>query len=183
MLPNTVLAPPFGKLITRLRNERGLRQRDLADLAGLASSTVGNVEQHGEHNLRPVTARQLYDALASALPLRPEEIDQFNAATGLRIQPPREAGPVLSPRRAISLQSAEELIMPVAEQIGLDKLVRILDILAEPPRESAQPLRVKHGPRTVDLGAGVKAIEETTVEYTPRKPGAPKPGECKAKGA
>jgi transcriptional regulator with XRE-family HTH domain len=75
---------PLGTLLRRLREERGLRQRELADLAGYGDEVIAKLEQ-GRGSVRTLTARALFDALAKARPLTETEAHDFLA--GCRVIP------------------------------------------------------------------------------------------------
>ena len=62
-------ATAVGRAIRRLREERGLSQEALADLAGVHRTYVGGVER-GERNVTVETLRRFADALE----VRPSEI-------------------------------------------------------------------------------------------------------------
>ena len=60
---------PLAQLLRRLRLQRQLTLEKLAALASCSLSTIANIEKNRQNNVRPVTARNIYEALASRKPL------------------------------------------------------------------------------------------------------------------
>ena len=81
------LAAGVGRLLRRARTDRGMRQNDLADAAGVARRTVQRLE-HGQHRPR----RSILRALAAALaPEHPDElVDALVDAAGASLRPDTE---------------------------------------------------------------------------------------------
>lgn len=93
--------PHFGELLTRMREDRGLRQQDIASAASLAMSTVSKQERSEKCHLRPPKLSRVVDYLNRVKPLTTEELDQV-----------RELGtlpPGYEPSRATLSWDGEEL--------------------------------------------------------------------------
>jgi transcriptional regulator with XRE-family HTH domain len=161
--------PGFGALLTRLREERGLSQSELADAAGVSDSVIAKAEQRGVVSWRPGNAMKIFRALDQRGTIPATERAAFGKATGLKLPPPppdeSEGG---RPARAYSLESAQELVMDAAEAVGIANVQRILEVLADIGRQ--RQVMVEEPPHPIDLGGGVRAIERRTTRYTQQLP-------------
>lgn len=79
-------------MVARLRQQRGLRQVDVAEAVGCDTQTIAKVEQ-GRGRWRPHIARAVYDVLSAASPLTAEEHAAYMRHTGLSLPPPQEPPP------------------------------------------------------------------------------------------
>lgn len=70
------------QLVKRLRIERGLSQRDLADRAGYHDEILGRVEQ-GRGNFSARSAEAMLTALADYRPVTPQEAHDFLVGAGV----------------------------------------------------------------------------------------------------
>ncbi|MFW5415712.1 helix-turn-helix domain-containing protein [Nocardiopsis sp. CNT-189] len=91
------MAATFGALLRRLRTQRGLSVRGLANRAVLAASTVSRLER-GRRRPRPVVLAALARGLAPADPEPVREV--LAAAAGASLRPDTEAGVRAHRRRA-----------------------------------------------------------------------------------
>lgn len=77
----------YGQFIQRMRKSRGLTQDQLADAAGVSTSTVTKLEASGaELNIRATNLDALLTALAQRAPLGASEIQVLAEATDRRYE-------------------------------------------------------------------------------------------------
>lgn len=69
----------FGELLLQLREERGLRQRDVATGADLSLFTVSKQERSPECHLRPRSLHKLLQYLHGVQPITPEQLEAMRA--------------------------------------------------------------------------------------------------------
>jgi transcriptional regulator with XRE-family HTH domain len=183
---------PMNALVRRLREQRRMKQHELADKAGFDVQVVSRIEQN-RGNVRSLTARALFQALAAAKPLRETEAHDFLSQCGLipasptRSLPPRELHDYVTeglvvivpepPATFADLADHETPTPPIARlarqlelAVGLERAsfflqaaVRMLEPAAAAP---PSPMLVK--PPVVVEGFTVQ-------EFAPVKPVAPPP--------
>jgi transcriptional regulator with XRE-family HTH domain len=114
--PSRIASGPneeLGRLLARLRNERGLGQKQLADLANIDNSTLSRLESGGRG-----VSREVLDRLCAALGLsRQERLDVMVAAD------------LLSPEAARMLADQD--------------LVRFGELLVDPDVDPEDSLRLR----------------------------------------
>jgi transcriptional regulator with XRE-family HTH domain len=85
------------------RRRAGLTQRELAKAAGVAASTIEELEQSMRPNVRASTQRKICRAVGAA---RPELIEEFRMAI---LMPPRRRGPPPSQSQKLAQQGGPGL--------------------------------------------------------------------------
>ena len=164
MHTGSVSLEPLSHLVRRLREQRGLKQHELADKAGFDVQVVSRLEQ-GRGNVRSLTARALFKALATIRPLREGEAHDFLSQCGLmppnpaRTLPPRELHEFLieglvvlvpdAPASFAALADVETPTPPIARlarrlelAVGLERASLLLQAalhLVEPGHQATTP--------------------------------------------
>ncbi len=73
----------FGKLLAKLRTDRGLTQEELAKAAGTSTPSIQRWESAEKCQLRPTNAKRLFKALEAEGRLSPIETENFYFSAGL----------------------------------------------------------------------------------------------------
>ena len=85
-------APPMPILLTRLREERGLTQMELASRMGVRQSTISGIERRNDVQFS--TLRRVIEALGGKLEILASFPDASYRVNGVPFDMPKEANPV-----------------------------------------------------------------------------------------
>lgn len=137
------MAEVLGALVARLREERGLTQRQLANRATCDPETIARVEQgRGRWNRR--TARAVYFALRKAQKISPQDAIAYLKGTGLVSQDaegiPDHLAPASSPAdsRSQSRETAHEFLDRLLDRHGAQQVLTLLRAVLTMSRHAAQ---------------------------------------------
>lgn len=110
----------LGDLLSSLRINRMMTQRQLAQTASVSIEVVGSLERGSRHSVQPITALRLFRALASAQSLTESEARRFADLTDIpdsALVPPYVTPEHVAQPSSTSLHAAAE---GLAEAFGYD---------------------------------------------------------------
>lgn len=165
-----------GKLVARLRSERGITQQGLAQLLGKATSTIVRVE-HNNGTWPSSTARQVFEILQNSLPIEQKDafefLDAFGVSRTLYVAaplPPSAQAPRGESTEAASVQEALQLLSKCFERFGTAGTAnKLRDLLGEDDEDEDRRVLITP-PRPSKTVPG--AIEQQFVGYSKPKSAA-----------
>lgn len=182
------MAEALPQLLKRLRVERGLSQVQLAEAAGIARSTVADLESASQRSPYPETGLRLFKIFMQVLPLRKNEayqlLDALEVSRGVfhttleELEAGRASGetPMVASGSAVHARESHVLVDQLIATVGAEAAMMQLRALlvAETSRKAASGrlISVHHPPQQSRSIPG--AIEQQVTHY---EQGADQPGE------